>query len=125
MKPTLPCDFPETLYDALVEEDDEQVLQTEGALTTLVRGSHVQVTVHLRRWWVMVATFTPTDEQLRRWAAWLGCSGRVADRAVKAAVILVAAYLAVEIGSAFLPHAPAWNVLHNTPIHWEADHEAQ
>lgn len=59
----------------------------------------------------LLATWTPTDEQLRYMEQ---LAIRVAggfDSALKSAVILTVLYLAVEVGSAFLPGGAVSRVL--------------
>jgi len=50
-----------------------------------------------------LATYVPTDKQLRRLAAWLERVGKTADKMLKVAVILAAIFFFAEVVSAFLP----------------------
>jgi uncharacterized membrane protein len=102
MRQPIPAEFPESLFH-LVEDDDERILQEEGTLTTSVRGSHVLVTVRLRRWWAFAMAWTPTDAQLRRMAEALRRTSNICDFWLKVAVIAAVIYLAAEIVPAFLP----------------------
>lgn len=101
----LDMDFPER------EEIAQRIARREGTLTTSVRGSHVSVTVRLRRRWAMMLRWTPTGEQLRRIGAWFECIGKAAEDTLKVAVILVGIYLLIEIGAAFLPGGSVERVL--------------
>jgi hypothetical protein len=65
----------------------------------------------LRRWWFLVTTFTPSDDQLRRAAAWLLRAFQICDIFLKVAVIAAVCFLAMEIVEAFLPGGPAHQVI--------------
>ena len=55
--------------------------------------------------------WTITDRQLQRFYDWLERAACNCDFYLKAAVVLIALYLLVEIGSAFLPGAAVGRVL--------------
>ena len=61
--------------------------------------------------WQRLMTWTPTEQQLRRMSARLTRWGRVCSRTLDAAVVLVAIYLLVEIGRAFLPGGAVERIL--------------
>jgi hypothetical protein len=65
----------------------------------------------IRRWWFLVTTFTPSDDQLRRAAAWLLRAFQICDIFLKVAVIAAVCFLAMEIVEAFLPGGPAHQVI--------------
>lgn len=73
--------------------------------------STVQPLGESRGLWQRCMTWKPSEEQLRRMARFLLCFGRLADDYLKVAVILAALYFAAEIGSAFLPGHPAYQLL--------------
>jgi hypothetical protein len=98
-------DFPERAEIA------ERIARREGTLTTRVRGSHVGITVRLRRRWTMLLDWTPTGEQLRTMAAWLECLGTVANNALVLAVIGTGLYVCGEVIWAFMPGGAAWRFL--------------
>lgn len=92
--------LPESLdryLDGLVSPE-EDLRRPQGTLRTTVRGSHVHITVSLRRWWSGLMGLSLTEEERARMeAALLG-----AEKVLRFALIAVAIYLACEIAPAFL-----------------------
>jgi hypothetical protein len=71
----------------------------------------VALRVTLRSRWASLATWTPSDEQLRRAADWLVRACDICDMVLKTAVIAAVTFLAIEIGEAFLPGGAVSRVL--------------
>jgi hypothetical protein len=105
----LECDVRDYPLGTVVEV--HQGAQHEGTLTTRVQGSHVHVTVRLRRWWSFLMNFVPSDAQLGRMDQALRRTCSICDFWVKLAVIAAALYLTVEILPAFLPGGSVDRVL--------------
>jgi len=103
--------FPATLRRMLDSEEAERIARREGTLAVRVHGSHIHVTVKLRRCWALWMNWTPTDAELRRISDWLRRSSNICDLWLKVAVIAAAVYLALEIVPAFLPGGAADRVL--------------
>jgi hypothetical protein len=110
-------DIPETLRNYLDREANthpEIVYRrrhAQGRLTASVHGSHVHVTVSLRRWWQAWMNLIPTDEQFCDAAEWL--VGKLANgrKLLGLGAVVMFIYLAIEIGSAFLPSGAVERVL--------------
>jgi hypothetical protein len=100
--------FPESLHRLLNREPAERadfsnhILRREGRLTTRVRGSHVRVTVRLRRWWARLAAWTPDADRLDALCDWLECAAKACGGALKAAVVIAAACLLYLIVGALI-----------------------
>ena len=91
-----------TLPPSLQALIDEELSSRQGRVTTRVRGSHIVITVRLRRWWATLLDWTPSDALLRRATELIYAS----EFWLKATVIGVVLYLAAEVGVAFLPGGP-------------------
>jgi hypothetical protein len=78
-----------------------------GTLTVNVRGSRVEVTVSLRRWWTALMNFTPTDAQLRRAAAFALRAMEIANTGVGLLLALTFIFVAAQLVAAFLPGGAA------------------
>jgi hypothetical protein len=89
----------------------ERIRQDEGTVTTRVEGSHVHITVRLRTWWALAMAWMPTERQMRRLDAWLLRTASIADLWLRVALIACILFLAIEIGSAFLPGGAVERVL--------------
>jgi len=83
----------------------------DSAVTRCPARPPVAIRVTLRSRWASLATWTPNDEQLHCMVQAIARTAAVLDRAIKTAVILTALYLAIEIGSAFLPGGAVGRVL--------------
>jgi hypothetical protein len=96
----------EYLRELQTEEADafDAIRQRQGAIQTWVHGSHVQITVRLRRRWARAVAKLPTDADLLHACA-------VCDFWLKFAVIAGVIYLAVEVVVAFLPGGSIERVL--------------
>ena len=95
---------PETLR-RLIDGDpeSEKIAQPQGTLTTAVRGSHIHITVCLRRWWSLLMSFSPTDAQLHDAELMFRRAAKIADFWLKVAVIVAMLCIGTEIAMAFLP----------------------
>jgi hypothetical protein len=71
-------------------------------LTTSVQGSHIHITVRLRRWWALKTAWRPTDRQMRNAFRILIRTGRFLENAIRFVIILGIFYTFYEIGIAFL-----------------------
>ncbi len=65
----------------------------------------------IRATWSHAMTWTPTDEQPRRMVRIFVRTCTALDWCIKVAVVAAALYLAIEIGSAFLPGGAVSRVL--------------
>jgi hypothetical protein len=65
----------------------------------------------LRRWWRKWMDFAPTDAEFRDAAAWLLRVSQGAFNLVSVGAVIMFLYLAIEIGSAFLPDGAVHRVL--------------
>jgi hypothetical protein len=80
-------------------------IQMEEGVETFVRKHSI---AQLK---TALATFVPTEQQLRRAAAWLIHACDIADTILKVAVIATVVFLAIEIAWAFLPGGAVERVL--------------
>jgi hypothetical protein len=60
---------------------------------------------------MLLATYVPTETQLRHAAAWFIRAGETADKALKVAVILAGIFFFAEVVAAFLPGGAAARVI--------------
>jgi hypothetical protein len=100
--------FPSTLRSEL---DTESVIRQPGTLTTSIYGSHIHVTVRLRRWWPLVVKWATSEDQLRRWEDYILRAGLLAYDALVLIVMLGVMYLMISIGAGFLPGGAVERVL--------------
>ena len=94
------------------ESSTDTIVQPEGFLTSTVKGSHLDITVRLRRWWAFVENWTPTDAQLRRWAHFLNAFNAGFGLWLKIVLIGFMAYFMVEVVTAFLSGGAVDRVIH-------------
>jgi hypothetical protein len=73
-----------------------------------VRPSPVE---RIRAAWSRAMAWTPSEQQMHSMVQAIGKTAAVLDCAIKTAVVLVVLYLAIEIGSAFLPGGAVSRVL--------------
>lgn len=71
----------------------------------------LRVAERIRATWSQAVTWTPSEQQMHRLVRSIVRTAAVFDYAIKAAVVLVVLYLAIEIGSAFLPGGAVGRVL--------------
>jgi hypothetical protein len=115
-------DFPETLRSYLEREPSahpEIVYRRnheKGRLTASVHGSHIRVTVSLRRSWSALLDYTPTEGEMRRIVARAIRFCDVADLVLKTAVVAGALFVALDIAVAFLPGGPMHHLITHSPI---------
>ena len=83
----------------------------QGQLTASVHGSHVRVTVSLRRGLWMLLNLLPTGDQLCDAAEYMARSLAKRRNLLSFALVAMVLYLAIEIGSAFLPAGAVERVL--------------
>ncbi len=80
-------------------------------VSAMTRSSRTGIAARIRRSWSVAMNWTPNDQQLRRMAKFAMRTGTIFDGVLKAAVVLAVIYLAIEIGSAFLPGGAVSRVL--------------
>ena len=108
-------EVPESMRCLLEAEEQgdqaEQLSQTEGCLTASVQGSHIHITVRLRRWWALKMAWRPTDRQMRNGFRMLIRTARYLENAIRFVIVLGIFYFFYEIGNAFLPGGGVERVL--------------
>lgn len=92
-----------------------RITQHQGRITTEVRGSHVNVTVGLRGWWVAFLNYTPSQKRLESLAEALCLFFAAFKALIGIGFGLTVLYLMFEVGSAFLPGGAVDRVLHGWP----------